>query len=67
MKPVFDDAVYFIGLVNPDDQYHRQVVAVSMSPPGPLQRARVEAIPKACHSERSEESLIISVGERIGK
>jgi len=36
MKPVFGDAVYFIGLVNPDDQYHRQVVAVSKSPPGPL-------------------------------
>lgn len=36
MKAVFGDAVYFIGLVNPDDQYHAQAVALSKAPPGPL-------------------------------
>ena len=36
MKAAFGDAVYFIGLVNPDDQYHREAVALSKSPPGPL-------------------------------
>ena len=36
MKPVFADTVYFLALLNPTDQYHRQARALSGQPPGPL-------------------------------
>lgn len=36
MRPVFADAVYFLALLNPADQFHRQARALSLQPPGPL-------------------------------
>jgi predicted nucleic acid-binding protein len=36
MKQVFGDAVYFIALANPKDEYHRQAVALSQRVPGSL-------------------------------
>ena len=36
MKPVFADTVYFLALLNPADQLHRQARALSLQPPGPL-------------------------------
>jgi len=36
MKQVFADTVYFLALFNPADQFHRQVQALSLQPPGPM-------------------------------
>ncbi len=36
MKPLFGDTEYFIALVNPEDQFHDQAVALTKRPPGPL-------------------------------
>ena len=36
MKPVFADTVSFLALLNPADQFHRQALAFSQRPPGPL-------------------------------
>lgn len=36
MKPVFADTVYFLALLNPADQFHRQARALSQQLPGPL-------------------------------
>jgi predicted nucleic acid-binding protein len=36
MKPVFADTVYFLALLNPTDQFHRQTRALSQHPRPPL-------------------------------
>lgn len=36
MRPVFADTVYFLALLNPADQWHRQARSLSVQPPGPL-------------------------------
>lgn len=36
MRPVFGDTVYFLALVNPTDQFHRQAVAANQQPTGSL-------------------------------
>ena len=36
MKAVFGDTVYFLALVNPTDQFHRQALVLSREPPAPL-------------------------------
>jgi hypothetical protein len=33
---VFGDTVYFLALVNPTDQFHRQALVLSREPPAPL-------------------------------
>ncbi|MEI7940257.1 MAG: PIN domain-containing protein [Verrucomicrobiota bacterium] len=36
MKAVFGDTVYFLALVNPTDQFHRQALVLSREPTAPL-------------------------------
>ncbi len=36
MKAVFADTVYFVALLNPSDQFHRQARALSLHPPGSM-------------------------------
>ena len=36
MKAVFADTVYFLALLNPEDQWHSQARSLSLQPPGPL-------------------------------
>ncbi len=36
MNTVFGDTVYFLALLNARDQFHRQALALSERPPGPM-------------------------------
>ena len=64
MKPVFADTVYFLALLNPVDQWHRQARSLSVQPHGPLLTTEFMLAPAVLSSHAS---VCQETGRKFGK